>query len=400
MKFRVERDALADAVAFVARSLPTRAPVPVLGGVLLDASSSEALAVSAFDYEVSARVELAAMIGEGGRALVSGRLLADITRSLPPHPVDVVVDGSRVSISCGSAKFTLPTMPVEDYPQLPELPQVVGSLSLQSFAEAVGQVAVAAGRDDTLPMLTGIRLEIEDTTLRMAATDRFRLAVREFGWEPAGPIEPTAVLVPARTLADAAKTLGPGGGQLQLALAAGEGLLGLAAAGRRTTTRLLDAEFPPYRKLLPTEHTSAAVLEVAPLVEAIKRVSLVAERGTQVRLEFGEGSLRLTAGGEDEGSAEEELACQLAGEPLTIAFNPGYLLDGLGVVHSERVHLAFTTPSRPALLRPAEPGPPAVGGEPEVAGGMPEPVGGEPEAAGGEPGSGYLYLLMPVRLPG
>ncbi len=408
MKFRVERDGLAEAVGFVARSLPARAPVPVLGGVLLDgASSTETLSLSAFDYEVSARVELAAMIGESGRGLVSGRLLADIARSLPPHPVDVVLDGARLAITCGSTKFSLPTMPVEDYPQLPELPPVAGALAPDTFATAVAQVAVAAGRDDTLPMLTGIRVEITESTLTMAATDRFRLAVREFGWEPTGGVEPTAVLVPARTLADAAKTFGPGGGPLQLALAAGEGLLGLAGGGRRCTTRLLDAEFPPYRKLLPTEHTSVAVLDVPPLVEAVKRVSLVAERGTQVRLEFTDGSLRCSAGGEDEGSAEEELACEFDGEPLTIAFNPGYLLDGLGVLHSERVHLSFTTPSRPALLRPA----PARGAEdsepaqdrpaddrPVAAGAAAEVAGAA--GAGAGPASGYIYLLMPVRLPG
>ncbi|HEY1966711.1 MAG TPA: DNA polymerase III subunit beta, partial [Pseudonocardia sp.] len=168
MKFRVERDALADGVAWVARSLPARPPVPVLGGVLLEANTGadagQALTISGYDYEVSARVAVDAQINsgehEGNRVLVSGRLLADITKSLPPHPVDVVVDGSRATITCGSARFSLPTMPVEDYPKLPEMPQLAGSVRPDVFAEAVSQVAVAAGKDDTLPMLTGIRLEI------------------------------------------------------------------------------------------------------------------------------------------------------------------------------------------------------------------------------------------------
>ena len=380
MKFRVERDAFADAVAFVARSLPSRAPVPVLGGVLLDAADEGTLTVSGFDYEVSARVEVAAMIGDGGRALVSGRLLADITRSLPPHPVDVTVDGPRASLICGNARFSLPTMSAEDYPQLPEMPPIVGELAPEVFARAVSQVAVAAGRDDTLPMLTGIRVEIDGSSLTMAATDRFRLAVREFTWEPgeggpaSGDGEVTAILAPAKTLSEAAKTLTSGGSKIELALGRGDGLLGLAGGGRRSTTRLLDAEFPRYRQLLPKEHTSAAVVEIAPLVDAIKRVSLVAERGTQVRLEFSEGSLRLTAGGDDEGSAEEELGVDYTGDPVTIAFNPGYLLDGLGALHTDRAHLSFTTPNRPALVKP-------VGEDGEV---LP----------------GYLYLLMPVRLPG
>ena len=416
MKFRVERDALADAVAFVARSLPSRAPVPVLGGVLLDAGADAGLTISGFDYEVSARVEVPAMIGDPGRALVSGRLLADITRSLPPHPVDVTVDGPRASIVCGNARFSLPTMSAEDYPQLPEMPPVVGALAPEVFAQAVSQVAVAAGRDDTLPMLTGIRVEIDGSSLTMAATDRFRLAVREFSWEPgrtdggeasdggagAGQGQ-VAILAPARTLSEAAKTLTSSGSRVELALGRGDGLLGLAGGGRRSTTRLLDAEFPRYRQLLPKEHTSAAVVEIGPLVDAIKRVSLVAERGTQVRLEFEEGSLRLTAGGDDEGSAEEQLACSFAGEPLTIAFNPGYLLDGLGALGADHAHLSFTTPSRPALLRPAT----APGADPGDAGGDEADataVEPGPDASEGdglpEPRPGYLYLLMPVRLPG
>ncbi|HWO59954.1 MAG TPA: DNA polymerase III subunit beta, partial [Umezawaea sp.] len=159
MKIRVERDGLADAVAWVARSLPSRPPVPVLGGVMLDAGSpdgapGDSLTVSGFDYEVSATVGVPATIADGGKTLVSGRLLADITKALPNHPVEISVDGSRMTITCGSAKFSLPTMPVEDYPALPNMPQLAGELAGEVFSEAVAQVAVAAGKDDTLPMLT------------------------------------------------------------------------------------------------------------------------------------------------------------------------------------------------------------------------------------------------------
>lgn len=379
MKIRVERDGLADAVAWVARSLPSRPPVPVLGGVMLDAGSSDgepgdALTVSGFDYEVSTTVGVPATIADGGRALVSGRLLADITKALPNHPVEIAVDGARMTITCGSAKFSLPTMPVEDYPALPAMPQLAGEFAGEVFGEAVAQVAVAAGKDDTLPMLTGVRLEIGEGKLTLVATDRFRLAMREFAWEPNEALAETAVLVPARTLADAAKSLGSAGAKVELSLAANDGLLGLSGSGRRTTTRLLDADFPKYRQLLPSEHSAAAIIEVDSLVQAIKRVSLVAERGTQVRLEFVDGGLRLSAGGDDEGSAEEELPVDYTGEPVTIAFNPTYLLEGVGAVRTSRAHLSFTTPSRPALLKP-------VDDEGNVA-------------------PGYLYLLMPVRLPG
>ncbi|MDX8144124.1 DNA polymerase III subunit beta [Lentzea sp. NBC_00516] len=374
MKIRVERDGLADAVAWVARSLPSRPPVPVLGGVLLDAESDDSLTVSGFDYEVSAQVGVPATIADGGRALVSGRLLADITKALPNHPVEIAVDGSRMMISCGSARFSLPTMPVEDYPALPSMPQLIGELPGEIFGEAVSQVAVAAGKDDTLPMLTGVRVEIGEGKLTLVATDRFRLAMREFPWEPDEALGEVAILVPARTLGDAAKTLGSNGGKVEMSLAANDGLLGLSGSGKRTTTRLLDADFPKYRQLLPSEHSAAAIIDIDALQQAIKRVSLVAERGTQVRLEFVDGGLRLSAGGDDEGSAEEELPVEYTGDAVTIAFNPGYLLDGLGAVRTQKVHLSFTTPSRPALLKPVD--------------------------EDGNVAPGYLYLLMPVRLPG
>lgn len=384
MKFRVAREDFAESVAWVARSLPSRPPVPVLGGVLLVADDN-GLTVSGFDYEVSAQMRVAAEVAGAGAVLVSGRLLADITKALSNKPVDVSVEGSRVLITCGSAKFSLPTMPVEDYPQLPEVPQSSGELTVDLFAEAVGQVAVAAGRDDTLPMLTGIRVEIEGSQVVLAATDRFRLAVRHIQWKPTRPDMETAVLIPARTLSEAAKTLGSSDAPVQLSLGSGaDGLMGIVNAGRRTTTRLLDAEFPKFRQLLPKEHTSIATLDVAALTEAIKRVALVAERGAQVRLEFSDEGLLLSAGGDDAGRAEEWLTADFRGEPLTIAFNPSYLTDGLSALHAERVTFGFTTPSRPAVLLPA--------GEEE-----PQPLD-----SGAYPAleSDYVYLLMPVRLPG
>jgi DNA polymerase-3 subunit beta len=372
MKFRVAREDLADAVAWVARSLPARPPVPVLGGILLTVEGST-LSVAGFDYEVSTRAELSVDAVTGGRTLVSGRLLAEITRALPAKPVDVQVDGPRVSIVCGSARFSLPTMPVEDYPQLPEMPETSGTVVAGEFAEAVTQTAIGAGRDDTLPMLTGIRVEIEGEKLTLAATDRFRLAVRDLSWTPDKPDMSTAVLVPAKTLADAAKSLG---GATEVTVALGDGLLGLAAGGRRTTVRLLDVEFIKYRSLLPTEHTTTVDVPAGALGDAIKRVALVTDRGHHLRMQVTDGSLRLSAGGDDEGSAEEELPAEADGNELLIAFNPAYLLDGLGVIHTETVRMAFTTPSRPALMLPV----------------AKDDDAGEPPA--------YRYLVMPARLPG
>src|SRR6201985_3517409 len=387
LKFRLVRDDFADAVAWVARTLPTRPTVPVLAGVLLT-GSDDGLTISGFDYEVSAEVRLAAKIASRGPALWSGRLLSDITKALPNKPVDVQVEGTRVSLACGSAKFSLPTMAVEDYPTLPALPEETGALPSDVFAEAIGQVAVAAGRDDTLPMLTGIRVEISGQSVVLAATDRFRLAVRELTWSAAAPDVEAAVLVPAKTLSEAART-GADGSEVHLSLGAGsavgkDGLLGISGNGKRSTTRLLDAEFPKFRQLLPAEHTAVATINVAELTEAIKLVALVADRGAQVRMEYAEGTLRLSAGADDVGRAEEELAVDFSGEPLTIAFNPTYLTDGLASVHSERVSFGFTTPGKPALLRPAFDD-------------DSHPTGNGPFAA---LPTDYVYLLMPVRLPG
>src|SRR6476661_291708 len=204
MELRVERDALADAVTWTARSLPARPPMQVLLGLLLEVGD-DGLAVSAFDYEVSSRIELPATVAAAGRVLVPGRLLADIARSLPAQPVDLRLEGTRVVLTCGAARFTLPTLPVEDYPSLPAMPTTAGSLESDVFGAAVAQVALAAGRDDTLPVLTGVRVEIEGDQLTLAATDRYRLAVRTLRWHPEQPDLSATALVPARTLADTAK---------------------------------------------------------------------------------------------------------------------------------------------------------------------------------------------------
>lgn len=388
LKFRLVREDFADAVAWVARSLPSRPTVPVLAGVLIT-GSDEGLTIAGFDYDVSSEVVIPAEIASPGTVLVSGRLLSDITRALPAKPVEVSVDGNRVLLTCGSAKFSLPAMPVEDYPALPALPAETGVVAADLFTEAVGQVAVAAGRDDTLPMLTGIRVEIAGDKVVLAATDRFRLAVRELTWTTSSPGLDAAVLVPARTLAEAAKAV-TSGSDVHLALGSGaavgeERLLGIRSAGKRSTTRLLDTEFPKFRQLLPAEHTALATIGVAELTDAIKRVALVADRGAQVRMEFAPGVLHLAAGGADGvGLAEEDLSVEFVGEPLTIAFNPTYLTDGLGSLHSDRVTFGFTTASKPAVLRPASEDTPGEGSS-----------GPFPAAD-----TDYVYLLMPVRLPG
>jgi DNA polymerase-3 subunit beta len=376
MKFRVERDALADAVAWTAKSLPTRPAVPVLAGVLLRVSDGQ-LTVSGFDYEVSSQVTVGVQGDSDGAALVSGRLLAEITKALPAKPVEVAAVGTHLELVCGSARFTLPTMPVEDYPTLPAMPESAGIVDAATFAHAVAQVAIAAGRDDTIPMLTGVRMELDGTTLSMLATDRYRAAVREISWRPTDDAINLQALVPARTLADTAKTLGPLGGEVTVALSRGgigEGMIGFSGGTRRTTSRLLDPDFPKIRSLFPDQHAAQARLDVAALTEVVKRVALVADRTTPVRLSFADGEVVVEAGGSEDARASEAMEGRFTGEPLTVAFNPGYLLDGLAVLDAPTVVISFTTAMKPAVISGATE---------------------EDETI-----PGYRYLIMPMRVGG
>lgn len=380
MKFRVERDVLADAVAWAARNLPVRPSVPVLAGLLIETSSDDSgLVLSTFDYETSARATVPADVSDEGRALVSGRLLSDICRSLPDKPVEMSIDGAKVSLTCGSARFSLQTMPVDEYPSLPDMPAATGTVSSDRFAAAVAQAVVAAGRDDMLPVLTGVRIEIEGDTISLLATDRFRLSHRELAWDPGSTDASAAALVPAKVLADTAKSL-TAGNQVTIALSStgsGEGIIGFegSAGGgvRRTTTRLLDGEFPKVRTLFPNEHLTLTRVDKAALIESVKRVSLVAERNTAVQLAFTEGLLTLDAGSGDEAQASESIEAQVEGEDITTGFNPQFLLDGLGAIEAPVVELAFTQASKPAVMS----GVPSLDGEAD---------------------RDFRYLLMPRRL--
>jgi DNA polymerase III subunit beta len=380
VKFRVERDVLADAVAWAARSLPVRPSVPVLAGLLIEtASDGDGLILSTFDYETSARATIPADVSDEGRALVSGRLLADISRSLPNKPVEMTIDGAKVSLTCGSARFSLQTMPVDEYPTLPDMPAAAGTVASDRFAAAVSQAVVAAGRDDMLPVLTGVRIEIEGDSISLLATDRFRLSHRELTWEPGTTDASAAALVPAKVLADTAKSL-TAGNQVTIALSttgSGEGIIGFegSAGGgiRRTTTRLLDGEFPKVRTLFPNEHNTIARVDKASLIESVKRVSLVAERNTAVQLAFSDGVLTLDAGSGDEAQASESIEASVQGEDITTGFNPQFLLDGLTAIESPVVELAFTQASKPAVMA----GVPTLDGEADL---------------------DFRYLLMPRRL--
>jgi DNA polymerase-3 subunit beta len=372
VKFRVERDVLAEAVTWTARSLSPRPPVPVLSGLLIKAEGGT-LSLASFDYEISARLEIPADIAEEGTMLVSGRLLADICRSLPSAPVDVETEGTKVSLSCRSSRFSLATMPEGEYPELPKLPDISGVVDGEAFSQAVSQVIIAASRDDTLPILTGVRMEIEDDLITLLATDRYRLALREVSWKPATPGISTSALVKAKTLNEVAKTLGSAG-DLRIALASDSELIGFESGGRRTTSLLVDGDYPKIRSLFPENTPIHASVETATLVEAVRRVSLVAERNTPVRLAFTQGQVTLDAGTGEDAQASEAIEATLDGEDITVAFNPHYLSEGLGAFGSRFVRFSFTTPPKPAV------------------------ISAQDEAAG-EDREDYRYLLMPVRLP-
>ncbi len=374
MKFRIEREVLADAVTWVARGLPSRPSAPVLAGVLVEADRAGTITLSGFDYEVSARVTVPADVEEDGTVLVMGRLLAEISRNLPPRPVEIATEGNKVSVTCGSSRFSLLQMPAADYPTLPSAPESSGSIEGDVFTHAVQQVAIAADRGDTLPILTGVRMQIDGDKVTLLATDRYRLAMRELTWHPASSDAAYTALIPARTLSDTAKSLGASG-SVELALgrnAGGDGLIGFEAGQRRATTRLLDGEYPKVTSIFPTHVDIEAVIETGALVEAVKRVALVAERNTPVRLRFTDGQVAIEAGTGDDAQASEAVECTLTGDDIEIAFNPHYLLDGLGVLGTAYTRMSFTQPGRPAV------------------------IAGQAEADG-EPDLSYRYVLMPVR---
>lgn len=374
MKFTVERDILTDAVSWTARSLSPRPPVPVLSGLLITAED-QLVSIAGFDYETSAQLEIEADIETPGKILVSGRLLNDIVRSLPAAPVTVETDGTKVVLTCRSSRFALATMPVEEYPALPEMPETAGTVDGDAFAHAVAQVTVAASRDDTLPILTAVKLEIEGDRITFLATDRYRLAMKELNWSPADPSISTSLLVKSKTLNEVARSLA-GGGELQLRLpkeSSTSDLVGFASGGRRTTSLLVDGEYPKIRALFPETSPIHALMPTAPLVEAVKRVALVAERNTAVRMVFSDGQVTLDAGAGDDASANESLEASLEGEEITVAFNPSYLGEGLNVIDSPYVRFSFTTAPKPALMTAQQ----------------------EPDAPEQDD---YRYLVMPVRL--
>jgi DNA polymerase III subunit beta len=445
VKFRIGRDALGEAVAFVSRALPSRPVVPVLSGMLVSVSS-DSLTLSCFDYEVSARVRIDAEVAEPGEALVPGRLLAEIVRSLPAGSVEVADEADVVNLRCGRAEFGLVCLPTQDYPRLPASPPAVGVIDGGVLAAAVTQVASSASRDDTLPMLTAMCLDVSGEVATLAATDRYRMAAREVRFTPAEPGLRALALVPARIMVEAARTLSPG---VPVAIAFGsraddqagsrpggpgtgpgsaaaiprpaDGLISLESGERRLTARLIAGEFIKYRNRFGEDYACRADLPAGPVIEAVRRAALVAERVGPVRLSFQPDQVVIEAHAEGRARAAETVPAEFTGDQTVISFNPHNLLDGLvaaasagvslpgataaggGVSQAEaadapdlgRIRLRFNTPAKPALITWAD-----ASGSEVAADGLPAGDAREPRADGDQPGSvqAFRYLLVPLRV--
>jgi DNA polymerase-3 subunit beta len=352
VKFHVGRDVFAEAVSFVVKLLPQRNPQPILAGVLIEAGD-HGLSLSAFDYEASARTTIEASVDEPGTILVHGRLLSDIASRLPNAPIQVEVEDDGILLTCGSARFTLASMPVQEYPAIPEVSGESGLVPAEDFATAIAQVAFAASRDDVTPVLTGVQLEVSGTQLSLVATDRYRVALRDIPWDGGASAEETAALVPARTLTEVGKTFSHGG-NISIAFS-GSGdreIIAFTSGNKTVTSLLIKGNFPPVRRLFPEQTEHHAVVNTADLAEAVRRVALVLDRSAPLRFTFTPEGVTMDASGTEQARANEAVDATLVGEDVTLGLNPQYLLEALAAVRSEFTRITFTSSENQNKLSP------------------------------------------------
>lgn len=347
MKLTVHRDVFAEAVSFAVKLLPQRTTLPILSGVLMSAEGNS-LTLSSFDYEVSARTSIAADVASGGTALVSGRLLADIAQRLPQQDVHVELDGSSIRVVCGTAKFSLLTMPLEEYPQLPQVSGQVGEVSGTEFAEAISQVSPAASRDDVTPVITGVLMHVNESELSLMATDRYRVAVRTIGWSSSESLNDVSALVPARTLAEVGKTF-QNAETVTITLATGSDreLVAFSSSDKTVTSLLIKGSFPPVQRLFPEKIDNYSVVNTAELIEATRRVSLVIEREAPLRYSFTADGVMLEALGSEQAQASETTDGHLVGDDCVVSLKPQFLIDGLSHTDSEFARIGFTPTDNP-----------------------------------------------------
>ncbi|MFT4051422.1 MAG: DNA polymerase III subunit beta [Microbacterium sp.] len=355
MKFHVNRDVFSEAVSFVVKLLPQRNPQPILAGVLIEASD-EGLSLAAFDYEASARTTIEATVDEPGTILVHGRLLSEIASRLPNAPITVAVsEDDGIVLSCGSARFTLASMPVAEYPAIPEVSGESGLVPAEEFATAISQVAFAASRDDVTPVLTGVQLEVAGTSLSLVATDRYRVALRDVEWDAGsvGDAAATSALVPARTLIEVGKTFAHTGDiRISFSGSGDREIIAFTSGNKTVTSLLIKGNFPPVRRLFPAQTDHHAVVNTAELIEAVRRVSLVLDRSAPLRFTFAAEGVSMDASGTEQARATESVDATLVGEDVTLGLNPQYLLEALGAVKSEFARVTFTSSENANKLSP------------------------------------------------
>jgi DNA polymerase-3 subunit beta len=365
LRITVAKDELAAKLATVARGVSTRTAVLVLGGIQLRAETGR-LHLAATDMEVSLRASVDAQVAGEGTVVVPGRLLLDIARSLPDSDVSIEhrPEEAVVVVSSGTATYRLHTYSAEDFPRLPD----VESLSLHSvdrdaLVETISRVGRSASRDESRPVLTGILVRFEPGKVVMAATDSYRLAVKETPVD--GALPELEAIIPARALQELAR-IAAGSDELQLGLLENHVVFGADATW--LTTRRIDGQFPNYRQLLPEQFEHELLLPREELLEVVRRVSLMAQRNSPLRLRFAEGELTVSAVTQDVGEARESLPAPFAADPLEIGFNAEFLRDGLESVDADTIKFKLISPLRPAVLE-----------------------GDTPD---------YVYLIMPIRLAG
>jgi DNA polymerase-3 subunit beta len=379
MRFQVNRDVFSEAVSFAVKLLPQRTTLPILSGVLIEATT-DGLTLSSFDYEVSARTQIVAEVDEPGRVLVSGRLLAEIASRLPNAPVRFSTEDNKITVACGTGHFTLSSMPVEEYPTLPQVSDRMGTLKADLFSAAIAQVAVAASRDDVTPVITGVQLEVSQNSISLVATDRYRVAVRDIEWNAGeSGFESATALVPAKTLIEVGKTFG-NSGEISVAITSSDEreLIAFQADKKTVTSLLIKGNFPPVRRLFPDTIDNFAVMNTAELIEAVRRVSLVLEREAALRFTFTTEGVTLEAIGSEQAQASETIDAFLTGDDTVVSLKPQFLIDGLSSVHSEFVRISFTKTENPN-----KPGPVLI----------------TSQSSKDQPGSdNYKYLLQPNLL--
>ena len=371
MKVEIDSASLCQAVLWTTRVIDLRPANPILAGIRVQADNGTLL-LSAFNYEISARHHIEAGVDEPGTVLVPGKLLADITKSLPTEKTYLSTTDSALTITSGKSTFTLQLMPESEYPDLPAIPGRLGQVDAQTFIQAVNQAAVAVSREENRPVLTAVRTQFTDDTVIMTATDRFRLSRASFTWTPDDRNVDATALVRGAILRDTARSLDEHSNVIISADAQNPTTVGVENAGKTTTMQLIDGEFPAIDRLFADSYPIQAVIAKQPLIDAIKRVSLVAERNAPIRLSLAGHELSLSAGAEDEARASEVLEADVDGEEIALAFNPAYLVEGLAAIAEPFVRMKITSP-----LKPGE-------------------FNGQQEADSDE-SLDYRYLLVPMR---